>query len=157
MRMLSKACSIVASSLPRCSSSSAAPTMRGQPSLLPSVRKQWLGKPLLYGIGSLLVMPLRTLHGVWRVFGAGRFLCNMTSVSSSLQIELVPCLQDNYAYILHDVDTGTVGVVDPSEAMPIINALEKRNQNLTYILNTHHHYDHTGGNLELKAKYGAKV
>jgi glyoxylase-like metal-dependent hydrolase (beta-lactamase superfamily II) len=55
------------------------------------------------------------------------------------------------------VDTGTVGVVDPSEAMPIINALEKRNQNLTYILNTHHHYDHTGGNLELKAKYGAKV
>ena len=63
--------------------------MRGQPSLLPSVRKQWLGKPLLYGIGSLLVMPLRTLHGVWRVFGAGRFLCNMTSVSSSLQIELV--------------------------------------------------------------------
>lgn len=81
----------------------------------------------------------------------------MTSVSSSLQIELVPCLQDNYAYILHDVDTGTVGVVDPSEATPIINALEKRNQNLTYILNTHHHYDHTGGNLELKAKYGAKV
>jgi len=57
--------------------------------LLPSVRKQWLGKPLLYGIGSLLVMPLRTLHGVWRVFGAGRFLCNMTSGSSSLQIELV--------------------------------------------------------------------
>jgi hydroxyacylglutathione hydrolase len=55
------------------------------------------------------------------------------------------------------VDTGTVGVVDPSEAMPIINALEKRNQNLTYIFNTHHHYDHTGGNLELKAKYGAKV
>jgi len=157
MRMLSKACSIVVSSLPRCSSSAAAPTMRGQPSLLPSVRKQWPGKPLLYGIGTLLVMPLRTLYGVGRVFGAGRFLCNMTSVSSSLQIELVPCLRDNYAYILHDVDTGTVGVVDPSEAMPIINALEKRNQNLTYILNTHHHYDHTGGNLELKAKYGAKV
>ncbi|MCH1922360.1 hypothetical protein L9G15_23425, partial [Shewanella sp. A3A] len=79
--------------------------------MLPSVRKEWLGKPLLYGIGTLLVMPLRTLHGVGRMFGAGRFLCNMTSVSSSLQIELVPCLQDNYAYILHDVDTGTVGVV----------------------------------------------
>lgn len=69
----------------------------------------------------------------------------------------VPCLQDNYAYLLHDVDTGTVGVVDPSEASPVINALKRRNQNLTYILNTHHHYDHTGGNLELKAKYGAKV
>lgn len=63
--------------------------MRGQPSLLPSVRKHWLGKPLLYGIGTLLVMPLRTLQGVGRVFGAGRFLCNMTGVSSSLQIELV--------------------------------------------------------------------
>ncbi|URD96008.1 hydroxyacylglutathione hydrolase 2 [Musa troglodytarum] len=52
---------------------------------------------------------------------------------------------------------GTVGVVDPSEAAPVINVLERRNQNLTYILNTHHHYDHTGGNLELKARYGAKV
>lgn len=69
----------------------------------------------------------------------------------------VPCLQDNYAYLLHDVDTGTVGVVDPSEAVPVINALQRKNQNLTYILNTHHHYDHTGGNLELKARYGAKV
>ncbi|KAG1363698.1 putative Calreticulin-3 [Cocos nucifera] len=69
----------------------------------------------------------------------------------------VPCLQDNYAYLLHDTDTGTVGVVDPSEAVPVINALERKNQNLTYILNTHHHYDHTGGNMELKARYGAKV
>lgn len=69
----------------------------------------------------------------------------------------VPCLQDNYAYILHDSDTGTVGVVDPSEAGPVINALQKKNQNLTYILNTHHHHDHTGGNLELKTRYGAKV
>ncbi|VAI34663.1 unnamed protein product [Triticum turgidum subsp. durum] len=155
MRMFSKACSLVVSSLPRCSSS--APQIRGQPSLIPRVSRKWLGKPLMYGIGTLLVMPLRTIHGVGRMFGAARYLCNMTSVSSSLQIELVPCLQDNYAYILHDVDTGTVGVVDPSEAVPIINALEKRNQNLTYILNTHHHYDHTGGNLELKAKYGAKV
>lgn len=69
----------------------------------------------------------------------------------------VPCLQDNYAYLLHDVDTGTVGVVDPSEAVPVINALKRRNQNLTYILNTHHHFDHTDGNLELKSRFGAKV
>lgn len=47
--------------------------------------------------------------------------------------------------------------MDPSEAVPVINALQRKNQNLTYILNTHHHYDHTGGNLELKARYGAKV
>lgn len=69
----------------------------------------------------------------------------------------IPCLQDNYAYLLHDVDTGTVGVVDPSEAVPVIDALSRNNRNLTYILNTHHHYDHTGGNMELKARYGAKV
>lgn len=69
----------------------------------------------------------------------------------------VPCLRDNYAYLLHDVDTGTVGVVDPSEAVPVIDALSKKNRNLTYILNTHHHHDHTGGNAELKARYGAKV
>lgn len=69
----------------------------------------------------------------------------------------MPCLRDNYAYLLHDVDTGTVGVVDPSEAVPVIDALTKTKRNLTYILNTHHHHDHTGGNVELKARYGAKV
>ena len=69
----------------------------------------------------------------------------------------VPCLNDNYAYLLHDVDTGTVGVIDPSEATPVIDALSRKNRNLTYILNTHHHHDHTGGNEELKARYGAKV
>ena len=69
----------------------------------------------------------------------------------------MPCLKDNYAYLLHDMGTGTVGVVDPSEANPIINALKRRNQSLNYVLNTHHHYDHTGGNLELKERYGAKV
>jgi hydroxyacylglutathione hydrolase len=69
----------------------------------------------------------------------------------------VPCLSDNYAYLLYDVDTGTVGVVDPSEAAPVIDALTKKNLNLTYILNTHHHNDHTNGNTELKERYGAKV
>jgi hydroxyacylglutathione hydrolase len=76
---------------------------------------------------------------------------------SSLKIELVPCSKDNYAYLLHDEDTGTVGVVDPSEAAPVIEALSRKNWNLTYILNTHHHDDHIGGNAELKERYGAKV
>lgn len=55
------------------------------------------------------------------------------------------------------MDTGTVGVVDPSEAVPVIDALNRKNWNLNYILNTHHHNDHTGGNLDLKERYGAKV
>jgi hydroxyacylglutathione hydrolase len=47
--------------------------------------------------------------------------------------------------------------VDPSESKPIINFLEKNNLQLNYILNTHHHYDHVGGNTELKKKYKAKI
>ncbi|CAL9051302.1 probable hydroxyacylglutathione hydrolase 2, chloroplastic isoform X1 [Musa acuminata AAA Group] len=136
-----------------CSSS----RVRGQPCMWPNMRKQWFGKNLLYGFGTLIVSPIKILRGVNQFLGLPPFFCNITCMSSSLQIELVPCLQDNYAYLLHDIDTGTVGVVDPSEAAPVINVLERRNQNLTYILNTHHHYDHTGGNLELKARYGAKV
>lgn len=69
----------------------------------------------------------------------------------------VPCSKDSYAYLLYDEDTGTVGVVDPSEAAPVIEALSRKNWNLTYILNTHHHDDHVGGNAELKERYGAKV
>ena len=48
-------------------------------------------------------------------------------------------------------------MIDPSESMPIIEIIEKNKLNLKYILNTHHHYDHVGGNKELKKKYGSKV
>lgn len=105
---------------------------------------------------SLFSRPLKTLRVAGRSLRVARF-CSVSNVSSSLQIELVPCLSDNYAYLLHDVDTGTVGIVDPSEASPVVNALNRKNWNLNYILNTHHHHDHTGGNMELKARYGAKV
>jgi hydroxyacylglutathione hydrolase len=104
----------------------------------------------------LFSLPFKTLRGVSRTLGVSHF-CSVTNMSSTLKIELVPCLQDNYAYLLHDLNTGTVGVVDPSEAVPVIAALNKKNWNLNYILNTHHHFDHTGGNIELKERYGAKV
>ena len=74
-----------------------------------------------------------------------------------MQIIPIPCLADNYAYIINDCSSKTVGVVDPSEAQPIISFLEKENIKLNYILNTHHHFDHVGGNAELKKKYNAKV
>jgi hydroxyacylglutathione hydrolase len=76
---------------------------------------------------------------------------------SILEIELVPCLKDNYAYLLRDTASNAVGVVDPSEAAPVLAALARHGWTLTYILNTHHHWDHTGGNLDLKAKTGAHV
>jgi hydroxyacylglutathione hydrolase len=74
-----------------------------------------------------------------------------------MQVSLVPCLTDNYAYIINDNDSKTVGVVDPSEASPIIACLKRLNLKLDYILNTHHHFDHIGGNIELKKLYKAKV
>ena len=74
-----------------------------------------------------------------------------------MQITPIPCLTDNYAYIIHDSNSKTVGVVDPSDAKPIISFLNKKNLKLNFILNTHHHFDHIGGNLELKKLYNAKV
>jgi hydroxyacylglutathione hydrolase len=74
-----------------------------------------------------------------------------------LEIDLIPCLSDNYAYLLHDHATHMVGVVDPSEPEPVRQALSAKGLRLTHILNTHHHFDHTGGNLDLKAEFGARV
>lgn len=73
-----------------------------------------------------------------------------------LKIDLIPCLSDNYAYLLQD-GAGAVGVVDPSEPAPVEAALKRLGLKLTHIFNTHHHFDHTGGNIELKAAYGATV
>jgi hydroxyacylglutathione hydrolase len=76
---------------------------------------------------------------------------------AKLDIELVACLTDNYAYLLHDPDDGLCAVVDPSEPAPVRAALQKRGWRLTHILNTHHHFDHTGGNVPLKEEFGAEV
>ena len=74
-----------------------------------------------------------------------------------MRIEIIKCLQDNYSYLIIDKNNLKACVVDPSEASPIINFVEKKKLKLIYILNTHHHYDHVGGNLELKRKYNSKV
>jgi hydroxyacylglutathione hydrolase len=63
-----------------------------------------------------------------------------------LQIERVPCLSDNYSWLLHDPATGATAVVDPAEVAPIERALEDKGWRLTHVLNTHHHWDHVGGN-----------
>jgi hydroxyacylglutathione hydrolase len=72
-------------------------------------------------------------------------------------VEIIPCLQDNYSYLIIDESNNDACVVDPSEAKPIINFVENSKINLKYILNTHHHYDHIGGNFELKKKYNSTV
>ena len=73
-----------------------------------------------------------------------------------MKVEIIKCLQDNYSYLIIDADNNAC-VVDPSESIPIINFIEKNNIKLKFILNTHHHYDHIGGNLELKKKYNSKI
>ena len=74
-----------------------------------------------------------------------------------MKIQIIPCLQDNYAYLIIDEIKKTACVVDPSEAKPIIEYLENNKIQLKFILNTHHHYDHVGGNIDLKKKYGASI
>ena len=69
-----------------------------------------------------------------------------------MRIEIIKCLQDNYSYLVIDDINQTACVIDPSDAEPIIQFVENNKINLKYILNTHHHYDHVGGNLELKKK-----
>ena len=71
-------------------------------------------------------------------------------------VEIIPCLQDNYSYLIID-ENNNACVVDPSEAKPVIDLVERESINLEYILNTHHHYDHIGGNEELKKRYNSIV
>ena len=74
-----------------------------------------------------------------------------------LEIVLVPCLTDNYAYLVADPAVKLCAVVDPSEPGPVKAALAARGWSLTHILNTHHHLDHTGGNVALKEEFGAQI
>lgn len=75
----------------------------------------------------------------------------------SMEIVQIPCLDSNYAYLLHDSLSGSTAAIDTPDADVILNALEQHAWNLTDIFNTHHHGDHTGGNLLLKEKTGCRV
>jgi len=75
----------------------------------------------------------------------------------TLEIQQIPALRDNYIYLLREPKSGAVGVVDPSVAAPVLAALQQRGLKLSHIINTHHHPDHTGGNLELKAATNAII
>jgi len=78
----------------------------------------------------------------------------MTSQSkkSQLEVHMFPCLEDNYGYLIHDPDSGFTACVDTPEADPILRALDEKGWALTHLLNTHHHFDHAGNNLEIKEK-----
>ena len=75
----------------------------------------------------------------------------------NLQVFQIPVLQDNYIYVLRDRNTAKTAVVDPALARPVESFLKRRNWKLNFIFNTHHHYDHTDGNLKLKQKHGCEI
>ena len=74
-----------------------------------------------------------------------------------LSIEIIPCLNDNYSYLLFDKDVNQVAIVDPSDFIACDKIINQKYKKLDYILNTHHHLDHVGGNQKLKEKYQSKV
>lgn len=74
-----------------------------------------------------------------------------------LEIVQIPVLTDNYVYLVHDADSGLTAVVDPAEAKPPLAEAERQGWKITHILNTHHHGDHVGGNLEIKERTGCTI
>ncbi|TCP63063.1 hydroxyacylglutathione hydrolase [Rhodovulum bhavnagarense] len=74
-----------------------------------------------------------------------------------LELVTLPCRADNYAYLLHDAQSGATAVIDAPEAAPILAALTARGWHLSDILLTHHHHDHVEGVETLREAHGARV
>tara|TARA_B100001094_G_scaffold161094_1_gene155814 strand:+ start:587 stop:1360 length:774 start_codon:yes stop_codon:yes gene_type:complete len=78
-------------------------------------------------------------------------------MSDRLEVFMFPCLSDNYGYLIHDPIKNLTASIDTPDVHAIEEALNQNDWELNYIINTHHHYDHAGGNLELKKKTNCKI
>lgn len=76
--------------------------------------------------------------------------------TTMLEIVRVPVLSDNYAWLIHDPESGETVAVDPGEARPVLDAAAARGWRIGRVWTTHWHPDHTGGNAEMQAT-GARV
>ena len=74
-----------------------------------------------------------------------------------MEIVAVPAFTDNYIWLLHDESSGETAVVDPGDASPALAEAEKRGWRITQVWNTHHHWDHSGGNVAMKEATGCIV
>ena len=74
-----------------------------------------------------------------------------------MRVITIKCLDDNFSYIVLNEKNNNACVIDPGEAQPIINKVRSEKINLKFILNTHHHGDHVGGNLEIKKEFNCKI
>ena len=75
----------------------------------------------------------------------------------TLDVRQIPVLSDNYVYLVRESESGAVGVVDPAVAQPVLAEAERLGWKITHILNTHHHNDHVGGNLEIQKATGCHI
>jgi len=76
---------------------------------------------------------------------------------AKLQVHQFPCLSDNYGYLIHDSESNVTAAIDTPEIEPLNAALKSQGWTLTHIFNTHHHFDHSGGNLALKAQWHCQI
>lgn len=76
---------------------------------------------------------------------------------NGLQIERIAVLSDNYVWLAHEPQSGATAVVDPAVAGPVLERARAKGWAISHILNTHHHPDHVGGNLEIKAATGCTI
>ncbi|KAJ1962551.1 Cytoplasmic glyoxalase II [Dispira parvispora] len=69
-----------------------------------------------------------------------------------MRVITIPVLQDNYSYLIIDDAKREAAVVDPVEPHIVMPVVEESGCKLTSILVTHHHMDHSGGNVEMLSK-----
>ena len=74
-----------------------------------------------------------------------------------MEIVAVPAFTDNYIWLVHDEASGETAVVDPGDAAPALAEAKRRGWTITQVWNTHHHWDHSGGNLAMKEATGCTV
>ncbi|WP_440959923.1 hydroxyacylglutathione hydrolase [Oceanicaulis sp. LC35] len=75
----------------------------------------------------------------------------------ALEIRQFPCLQDNYGYLIRCSETGETAVIDTPEAAVILEEAQTLDWPISAIWNTHHHWDHAGGNTAIREATGARV
>jgi hydroxyacylglutathione hydrolase len=76
---------------------------------------------------------------------------------AKLDVHQFPCLSDNYGVLIRDAERDVTAAIDAPDAKAVEEALAARGWRLTHILTTHHHADHTAGNLPLKARTGCTI
>lgn len=81
----------------------------------------------------------------------------VTTMRTMLEVAIIPVLDDNYSWLLHDAASGETAAIDPALAEPVLATAAARGWHITQIWNTHWHPDHVGGNEAIKAHVDCRV